>query len=92
MGITRSGENHHNWKNEVSYSGIHKWVQWHLGNSTECENCKKTDLNPAQIHWANISHQYKRDLTDWVRLCVSCHSKLDKTWRKRKRTARGTFI
>lgn len=30
------------------------------------------------MHWANISGKYLRDITDWVRLCVSCHKYFDK--------------
>lgn len=29
------------------------------------------------IHWANRSHKYLRDLTDWTALCIPCHRKHD---------------
>lgn len=38
---------------------------------------EKTNLKHRQYHWANISRSYKRDLSDWVRLCASCHKKSD---------------
>ena len=68
-----------NWTgNNVTYKGLHLWVKYYRGTPTTCENCKKTGLSGHQIHWANKSHQYKRDLTDWLRLCVKCHKKYDK--------------
>jgi len=27
------------------------------------------------IHWHNISGEYKRDVSDWIRLCAKCHKK-----------------
>jgi hypothetical protein len=70
------GEEHHNWRgDDVSYSGIHYWVSRHLGKPSKCEHCGSTEEN--KYEWANISKEYKRDLTDWVRLCVSCHIKFD---------------
>ena len=65
------------WKgDEVSYAGLHMWVKKELGAPKYCEHCKKTDKK--RYEWANISRQYKRVLTDWVRLCKSCHIAYDK--------------
>ena len=67
-----------NWKGDkVLYNGLHKWVARMLGKPTTCEKCKKPNLAGRQIHWANISHEYKRDLSDWIRLCQSCHRNYD---------------
>ncbi len=33
---------------------------------------------PKGIQWANKSHTYKRELTDWFALCGTCHKKYDK--------------
>lgn len=33
-------------------------------------------------HWANKSHKYKRELTDWISLCVKCHKKYDGDYRR----------
>ena len=68
-----------NWKgNNISYSRLHGWVIQHLGQPTKCEHCGKDNLTKGQIHWANKDHKYKRNLKDWIRLCVSCHRKYDK--------------
>lgn len=71
-------EKNHMWKGEqVSYRNLHRWVERHLGKPKRCEYCGKTG-SAKQIHWANKSHLYLRDLSDWLRLCVSCHKKYDK--------------
>ncbi len=68
-----------NWKGDsVKYSALHMWVGKHKGKPMRCERCNFKAENPSQIHWANKSYEYKRDLTDWLRLCVSCHKKYDK--------------
>lgn len=76
--VRPKGSEHYLWKGDnVSYSGIHNWVRKHLGNCKECSNCLFTSDNTHQFHWANISHEYKRELSDWVRLCVKCHKAYD---------------
>ncbi len=73
------GENSPGWKgDQVKYSGLHMWVRSVLGTPSRCEHCGKNVLNGKQIHWANKSQQYKRDLTDWLRLCAKCHSAYDR--------------
>lgn len=71
-------ENNPLWKgDEVSYGGLHAWVRRKRGNPKECARCGFTSDNTFQFHWANVSHEYKRDLSDWARLCVSCHREYD---------------
>lgn len=70
-----SNEKNCNWKgDEVSYSGLHYWVYSHLGKPTICKFCGRT----KNIQWANKSGEYRRDITDWLNLCVYCHRKYDK--------------
>jgi len=72
-------ENHPRWKGElVGYSGIHMWVVKHLGKPSKCEFCERDGLKGKQIHWANKSREYKRELSDWLRLCYWCHRNYDK--------------
>ena len=75
------------WKEKVGYSGIHKWIVKERKTPSYCEHCKisKAPKLPkdrirkrSYFQWANISGEYKRDVTDWVRLCWSCHCKYDK--------------
>lgn len=78
------GKKNHQWKGDVvGYRALHKWVEHSLGKAGRCENknChypRKDQrgvlmLRPKRFHWANISHKYKRDLSDWIQLCASCH-------------------
>lgn len=74
-------ENHPGWKGDkVGYAGIHRWVERKLGKPKKCDDCGTNKRK--MYHWANVSGEYKRDLKDWLRLCVSCHHKLDKNRRK----------
>lgn len=64
------------WKGDnVGYISLHKWVYRHRGSPKKCEHCLSEEKK--NYHWANKSHEYKRDLDDWIRLCVSCHKKYD---------------
>lgn len=66
------------WKGDnVGYGCLHAWVRKYLGQPTKCEHCGKDGLTGHQIHWANKSGEYKRNLDDWLRLCVKCHCKYD---------------
>jgi len=76
-------ENANHWKGEaVEYFGLHHWVNRKLGKPTTCEHCGKTGLTKHQINWANKSHKYLRDLSDWLRLCVKCHRIYDNNFKK----------
>lgn len=79
MSISKMGDANYLWKGQdVGYRALHTWVQNKLGKPNTCEHCKVKNLSGHKIHWANISKKYLRDVTDWVRLCVSCHKLFDK--------------
>ncbi len=86
--IIHSGKNHYKWADKPSYGAVHRWVAKILGKPKECSNCGFTSDNGRQFHWANLSGKYLRNVNDWVRLCVSCHFKMDKIhqrgWATRK--------
>lgn len=76
----RRGEKNHAWRgDEVGYRSLHRWVERWLGEPQKCEFCGKEKTTPKSIHWANKSGKYKRDLKDWISLCIKCHKKYDKT-------------
>ena len=76
---TTSGEKHHNWQGEfTTYRSMHRWVVRHKGQPTQCIHCKKDGLTRHQIHWANVSREYRRDVDDYIRLCAKCHKAFDK--------------
>lgn len=71
-----SEDKHPQWMGDkVGYSALHRWVVSKLGKPNYCAYCHCEDKK--RYHWANISHCYKRDLSDWIRLCVSCHKLYD---------------
>lgn len=76
----QSDELHHSWKGDnVGYAALHSWVRRKLGTPSLCEHCGKTD---GKFQWSNVSRTYRRDLTDWQRLCQSCHGKYDRSQKK----------
>lgn len=80
----RKGADHRDWKGDaVGYSGLHAWVRRELGTPSRCENCGTTEAK--QFEWANKSGEYKRDLTDWIRLCTLCHRRMDRAKVHRRR-------
>lgn len=73
-----SGENHYKWKGDkVGYRSLHAWVAKKLGRPNKCDNCKIKSDKFRYFHWSNISGKYKRDLSDWQRLCRECHEAYD---------------
>lgn len=75
------GKEHPAWKGDkVGYHALHTWITRRLGSPSKCERCGTTTAKRFQ--WANISHKYKRDLGDWMRLCPSCHIRYDNAYRK----------
>ena len=105
---TRSGKKHWNWKeNKVGYQALHEWLYKRKGKAIKCEICGNNKIPKGKkrwFHWSNKSKKYKRDLNDWLQLCIKCHRKVDgwkekiqkkfiasKCWEKRKRY-KGSFI
>lgn len=76
-----TGEENVSWKGDaVGYQALHYWVARQLGQPLVCENCD--GLGRSRYEWANISGEYKRDVSDWVRLCSNCHHLLDNQGKK----------
>lgn len=85
-----------NWKGDaVGKTALHDWVKKRRGFPNKCEACGYESDSHHKIHWANKSGEYKRDLTDWVRLCVRCHKRYDNEKRKiriwRNQFSSGTY-
>jgi len=60
----------------VGYHALHDWVERKLGKPLKCEHC---GCENKRLEWANKSHEYKRDIDDWIRLCRKCHIKYDRS-------------
>ena len=78
MAESHTGEKAYNWKEKVSYSGIHKWIQRNLGKADRCENLKC--LNKSQnFDWAKLEDkEYEKKRENFLMLCKSCHIIYDK--------------
>lgn len=75
-------QNSKSWKGDsVGYTALHEWLYRWLGQPNTCENCGKSGLTGHQIHWANKDHEYRRNRTDWIRLCAKCHKNYDKQFK-----------
>lgn len=69
------GDKNNRWKDDdVGYYGLHTWVQRKKGKAKICEKCGSKE----NVQWANKSHEYKRDIDDWLELCFKCHRKYDR--------------
>lgn len=77
-------EENPNWKGDnVSKLGIHAWLVRKYGKPLKCEVCKS--VIAKRYDWAKKSgYKYKRDKSHFIRLCRSCHVKLDFNYKKKK--------
>ncbi len=82
-------EKHSQWKGDgVGDGALHSWIHRKLGKANRCERigckyprtnaAKQTLRQPKTFQWANISHKYKREFSDWIQLCASCHARYDR--------------
>jgi hypothetical protein len=79
-GVMPSGCEHHKWTEEPGYHALHAWVKRYKGSPEKCSNCGEMGrYNGAKwtIHWANIDGKYRRDISDYIALCVLCHARYD---------------
>jgi len=74
------GQVPHNFAGDAAgYDSLHDWVVARLGKAAghTCAECGE-DGTTHRLEWANRSHQYRRDLDDWVVLCRPCHVAYDR--------------
>mgnify|MGYP001570175679 CR=1 FL=1 len=71
---SKLGKKNPMWKcDKVGYMSLHELVRNRKKKPEKCESCQTEP--PRDL--ANISQQYKRDLSDWEYLCRRCHMKKD---------------
>ena len=76
------GEKIWNWKGQkAGYVSKHHWVRRHWGRADYCESKECKGISTI-FDWANITGEYKRERSDWKRLCRQCHMKFDKQHEK----------
>lgn len=66
------------------YGKAHYWIAKQLGKPCVCWQCGLTDTNSRRFHWANKSEEYRFDISDWIRLCASCHKIFDNSRKEAK--------
>lgn len=68
--ISHLAEKNPMWKGDkVKLIALHEWIGNRLPKPKFCQDCNK--VPPYDL--ANISQEYKRDLSDWEWLCRKCH-------------------
>ena len=73
----QKGENNDSWKGDnVSYSAFHARVVSLYGKPKNCSVCGASDNN-KHYDWACLNGRYQ-DISDYKRMCRSCHWKHDK--------------
>ena len=66
-----------NWKgDDVGYAAVHDWITRYHGQPAICDFCGTNDPS-KRYEWANISGEYRRDRSDYHRLCKKCHNDFD---------------
>ncbi len=71
-----SEKNSIHWKGDkVGYAGLHIWIKKQFGKASKCVVCDSRESRT--YNWANISGEHRRDMSDYIQLCVSCHRKYD---------------
>lgn len=73
------GEKGNNWKNKVTYSGVHSFLRKNK-NKIDCEKCGSVRFLEYALKKGK-THQKKTE--NYIILCSSCHKKYDYT-KKRK--------
>lgn len=73
------------WKGDkAGFSAMHQWLKRRVGKASFC-TFDKTHESKGGFEWANISHEYKREVSDYMSLCRRCHMKYDMTPEKKER-------
>lgn len=68
--VTHRGPRNPNWRgDDATYSAIH----WYLRRYKKWGTCWNCGREGERTQWANVSGKYKRELSDYVELCPSCH-------------------
>lgn len=77
----KKGSQNGMWKGDrVGYYALHSWIRRNFGKPEKCQNCKSIQ----NIQWCNISGNYTREKTDWMKMCVPCHRMFDKGFSRAK--------
>ncbi len=74
--LGKTGKDSRRWLGEkAKIKAKHMYIYKTYGLATKCDLCG--DKKATSYEWSNISRTYKRDMSDWRQLCISCHRKYD---------------
>ena len=65
----------------LSYTAVHKRLRRDRGIPSLCEHCGTTTAKKFEWAFAGEGHErgtYSADLTEYIRLCTSCHLRFDR--------------
>lgn len=72
--VAKFGSEHPGWKGDkVGIDALHVYIRRRLPKPQKCPICRKSP--PYDL--ANISNEYKREVSDWEWLCRKCHMEKD---------------
>ena len=78
----QTGERNATWRgDQAGYQALHLRVESARGKPSHCERCGTSDLS-TRYEWANLTGNYT-DVTDYERMCVTCHRRFDAERRER---------
>jgi len=80
--ISESRGGHNNFYGTKHYRLVHNFVYKNMGKAYKCQKADETCL--GRFEWANLSQEYKFDLSDWAQLCTSHHVRYDNNFKKEK--------
>lgn len=69
---------------KTTYMQIHKWVYKQAGRADHCQ--ENEEHISKRYEWANLSGNYRREMSDWKQLCKECHTKYDNVIERGKKT------
>lgn len=72
---SKTGDNNPSYKknNDISRNRLHRRIESIMGRPDKCSLCGAT----GAVDLANISNEYKNDVSDWEWLCRKCHMSKD---------------
>lgn len=73
LSCSKKGVLNPHWREKPGLAALHNWVKRRLKRPDVCSSCSKNKAHDL----ANISQEYKRNLTDWEWLCRKCHMTKD---------------
>lgn len=86
------GDQHFNWKGDLAkHAAIHTWLINHYGKANCCQN-KRCEGFSKTYEWAlQKGKLYSHNISNYIKLCKSCHRKYDMTDEIRKKISKANI-